>query len=167
MLECKEVALNNRPESLYTAGMGFVEDDSIAGESLFLYPKRGYLFRVDPTTRDVTTVGMAGPGIRELTGTGDGQLFGYFPLDGVISHLDTTTGATLETYRTSVAGFGSYAFSQWGGDFWIFLTNLDTGTSSVHRYSPATGETTIVIEDSGLDIVGAGSSTCAPFEPVK
>ncbi|OJY30196.1 MAG: hypothetical protein BGO98_25995 [Myxococcales bacterium 68-20] len=167
-LQCKEVVLNNRPADLASYGMGFSKDDSSAGESLFLhdYALNMGLFRVDLSTRDVSRVGLTSVGAAELTGTGDGKLFGYYSSNGVIARFDKTTGASLETYRTSAVGKGSWAFSQWGGDFWIYLGESGT-TSSVHRYSPATDETTIAIEDTGLDIVGAGSSTCAPFKPVQ
>ncbi|OJY16098.1 MAG: hypothetical protein BGO98_25990 [Myxococcales bacterium 68-20] len=168
LLQCKEVVLNNVPTGgLRTFGMGFSKNDSSTGETLFVHPSNN-LFRIDPMTRDVSRVGRTSfLGNAELTGTGDGKLFGYSPTNGVIARFDKTTGASLETYRTSAVNGGAYAFAHWGGDFWIFLRPLDGTTSTVYRYSPATDETTIAIEDTGLAIAGAGSSTCAPFKPVQ
>ncbi|AKU96551.1 hypothetical protein AKJ09_03215 [Labilithrix luteola] len=169
-LQCQEVVLNNVPVNMNVFGMGFAKDDSSAGESLFLHPYDG-LYRVDLSTRGVSWVGKTiFPAITELTGTGDGKLFGYSPQTGVISRFDKTTGAALETYRTSAAGNGAYAFAHWGGDFWTFLdlsTEESTPGSTVYRYSPATNETTIAVPGAGMSIVGAGSSTCAPFKPVN
>ncbi|MBN9168072.1 MAG: hypothetical protein J0I07_44495 [Myxococcales bacterium] len=166
-LQCKEVVLNNAPAKFGFFGMGFSKDDSSTGESLFVH--KTDLFRIVPTTRDVSLVGRTSStlGTAELTGTGDGKLFGYSPLNGVIARFDKTTGASLETYRTSAVNGGAWAFAHWGGDFWIFLKPLDKSTSTVYRYSPTTDETTIAIEDTGLAIFGAGSSTCAPFKPVN
>ena len=69
--------------------MGFTKDDSSTGESLFIHTRD--LFRVDPTTRDVSLVGRTSiPDLAELTGTGDGKLFGYTPNNGVIARFDKT-----------------------------------------------------------------------------
>ena len=165
-LQCKEVVLNNVPVGMGMYGMGFVKNDSSTGESLFLHNFSSYLFRVEPATRDVSLVGRSSLEMAELTGTGDGKLFGYNPGTGVIARFDKTSGASLETYRTSAVALGNWAFAQWGGDFWIFLREGETG-STVYRYSPATDETTVATKNTGLDILGAGSSTCAPFKPVQ
>jgi hypothetical protein len=165
-LECKEVVLNNVPAGLTRFGMGFAKDDSSTGESLFAHVTD--LFRIDPATRDVSLVGRTSlPGFAEMTGTGDGKLFGYSPYNGVIARFDKTTGASLETHHTSVVGSNAWAFAQWGGDFWIFSLLSPAPSSSVYRYSLATDETTVVVKESGLKIVGAGSSTCAPFKAVQ
>ncbi|MDF2695250.1 MAG: hypothetical protein K0S65_3633, partial [Labilithrix sp.] len=37
-------------------------------------------------------------------------------------------------------------------------------TSTVTRYSPKADTSTVVMEDTALQIVGAGVSTCAPTE---
>jgi len=166
--ECKPILLKNRPPSFVRGGMGFSKDDSRSGEGLFVQNWPGAdLFKIDPATRDVSRLGMThlGAGHAELTGTGDGKLFSYFNGSGEVALLDKTTGASLETYRTSVLQFSAFAVAQWGGDFWIFGRHSPEGTK-VYRYSPATDETTLMLETE-LNIVGAGSSTCAPFKPVQ
>lgn len=169
-LRCSEITLLNRPRELVGFGMGFAKDTSRTGESLFLNNRD--LFKVDPTTREISLVGpTAMPDVAEMAGTGDGQLFGYTPYNGVIAHFDKATGASLETYRTSAINDqqtgGEYAFAQWGGDFWTFTRFNPASSASVTRFSPATGESKVVVKDSGIRIIGAGSSTCAPFQPVN
>jgi hypothetical protein len=168
-MKCTEVVLNSisaQPPPLF--GMAFAADDSPARESLYLI--RDSLYRVDPTTRDTTRVGTTSLiGSAELTGAGNGQLYGYVTESGLIAQLDTTTAKSLTTYRTSVLDQGHLAVAQWGGDFWLFTGARTSGVviDTVNRFSPATGETKLVLNDTGIKVVGAGSSTCAPFKPVQ
>jgi hypothetical protein len=172
-LQCTEVLLNSvtsQPPRMF--GMGFAADNSPAHESLFLIDSLdASLYRVDRTTRDTTRIGATSlPGIAELTGTDDGQLYSYATENGVIAHLDKTTGASIKSYRTSVVDQGELAFAQWGGDFWLFTGARSSGgimVDNVTRFSPATGESTEVLSNTGIHVLGAGSSTCAPSKPVQ
>jgi hypothetical protein len=108
----------------------------------------------------------------ELSGTGDGKLYGFFtttPSD--LAQIDKGSGAVsnvvpLTTVNNSQGG---YAFSFWGADFWFytaFPTNSDpNATTSVTHYVSADGSTSVVMKDIGFTIVGAGSSTCVPTVP--
>ena len=165
-LECTEVLLQ-RPAGtrLSIFGMGFSKDDSESGESLFLGDNG--LWNANPRTLEVERIGQAQPmgSTFELTGTGDGQLYGFDNKNGVVARLDPATSDALEIHRTSAIG-GAWAFAQWGGDFWLFTTGDWTwNNSSVTRYNPVTRTSTVVVEDTGITILGAGVSTCAPFEP--
>lgn len=164
--KCTEFAFQDAPPALLgRGGMGFVADDSGTGESLYA-TSDGALYHIDPTSMAVTSA-VNQPGVAELTGTGDGKLYAYFALNGVLARLDKTTGAQLQTYRTSALG-GAFAVAQWGGDFYLFHSSgQEVYVSTVTRFSPATGESVEVIPNSGYDVIGAGSSTCAPFKPVK
>lgn len=162
-LQCQEVVLNNVPPILGRFGMGFAENDDGAGDTLFIGGGNG-LWTIDTQSFDVALVGQNPQlgGTFELTGTGDGKLYAFLSANGVVTHVDKATGGSLETYRTAAVG-GSFAFAQWGGDFWLFTNNLLGGAlSSVTQYSPTKNTSTIVIPDSNLIILGAGSSTCAP-----
>ncbi len=148
-------------------GMGFAKDDTDGGPlSETLYIAGTALGRLDLTTFEVSLVGHATLGQGELTGTGAGTLYAFLGASGRIVRLDKTTGDVVETYRPDVDVGGGYAVAQWGGDFWIF-TAPGSAYSRVTRYSPATNTTTVVVEDAGMLIVGAGSSTCAPAGQVK
>lgn len=106
----------------------------------------------------------------ELTGTGDGRLFGFFTTTPAsYGPIDTATGATSTPAPTSIpsvnAATGGYAFSFWGGDFY-FYTAPKNKTVVTHLAS-ATGATTASPQLT-FTIVGAGVSTCAPTTaPVK
>ena len=165
-LECTEILLQ-RPAgaNLIKFGMGFSKDESESGESLFL--GNNGLWKANPRTLEVERIGQAQPmgSTFELTGTGDGQLYGFDNKNGVVVRLDPVTGDALEIHRTSAIG-GAWAFAQWGGAFWLFTSGDSTlNNSSVTRYDPVTRTSTVVVEDAGFVIMGAGVSTCAPFEP--
>jgi hypothetical protein len=108
----------------------------------------------------------------ELSGTGDGVLYGFFTTTpSVLGTIDKATGAVtkvvpLPSVQNSVGG---YAFSFWGGDFWFYTaypTSTDpNATTSVTHLVSASGSTSVVMKDIGFTIVGAGSSTCVPTVP--
>lgn len=170
-LECSQLVLpdanlNSRQGML---GMGFTADTTTdAGESLYFCANQ--IIRLDPATLRTTFLGETPEGqpLCELTGTGDGRLYGYMYTNGNIAQIDTTTGAEILHYRTSAINTGSFAVAQWGGDFYIFSQYGDyVKTRIVTRYSPATDESTVIVPDSPYDVIGAGVSTCAPYKPIK
>ena len=104
----------------------------------------------------------------ELTGTGDGRLFGYFTTSPVqVGEIDKATGAVTNTKVISGLEVPSaWAFSFWGGDFYLYAASL--GNSRVSRYRPSDGSIdNNYMTDIGFRIVGAGVSTCAPLAPPK
>jgi hypothetical protein len=110
----------------------------------------------------------------ELSGTGDGTLYGFFTTSpSELGTIDKASGTVtsiipLPTVNNSVGG---YAFSFWGGDFWIytaFPTDADpNATTSVTHFVSSTKTASVVMADIGFTIVGAGSSTCVPTVPVQ
>jgi hypothetical protein len=113
----------------------------------------------------------------ELTGTGGGQLWGFFPGIDVafVQQLDRSTGALAGARLSIPGGLGgigatpmvtAWAFAQWNGVFYIFAT-----TSPGDPFPPNSSLRTLdghgayakVLEDMPWVIVGAGVSTCAPF----
>lgn len=102
----------------------------------------------------------------ELTGTGDGRLFAYFPSPnlGFIEEVDRTTARAIGD-RWVIQGPGkhvsAYAFAHWGGVFYVFLTA--DRVSSVYAVHMKTGEQERVLANLPMVIVGAGVSTCAPL----
>jgi hypothetical protein len=145
-------------------GMGFAKDDNDGGPlSETLYIAGVTLGKLDLSNFEVSLVGTTSYGQGELTGTGAGTLYAFLATGSRIVRLDKTTGTILETYRPDVDIGEGYAVAQWGGDFWLFTAPRNSRTT-VTRYSPATNTSTVVIEDTGMMIIGAGSSTCAPAE---
>lgn len=120
------------------------------------------------------TVGPIGPfsgalqgQAAELTGTGDGRLFGFFTSSPVeVAQIDKTNGSTqTPVTMTGVQVPNDWAFSFWGGHFYLY-TSQGEGSgngSDVTDYDPTTGSVnTTFMTGIGFDIVGAGVSTCAP-----
>lgn len=131
----------------------------------------GRLGVIEPEGMDFSVKGSLSPSEYgpELTGTGEGELFGYFPglASTKVALLDKTTGANaLEWLLPALPGqLRAWAFAHWGGRFYIFISFIDPiegQLSQVHRFDPATGESEVVLDDIPYVIVGAGVSTCAP-----
>ncbi len=153
-------------------GMGFVSDaPGSQSEHLFLGAYGGDgIGTLDLSTFEIDRVGyydkINGPA--EMTGTGEARLFGFFLSNPVqVAEIDKNNSNVISKRPLDKIHIGgAWAFAFWGGDFWLF-TNPDAPHSHVDRYSPSNGTTTRVLEDSGLTIVGAGVSTCAPIVPPK
>lgn len=135
-----------------------------AGSGETLYVAGAGLASLDTKTFDLTFLGSLSFGRTELTGL-DNELYAFSVGSGVIANLDKTTGATKSTYRTSATDSqAAFAFAQWGGDFWLFTGSV---RSQVTQYSPSSDTSKVVVADTGMLIVGAGSSTCAPTSRPK
>jgi hypothetical protein len=166
-------------------GMGFSADMTDAGpindggETLYLAGDPGgmmigtqpvILGSLDTSTFATRTIGQVSPPIyaSELTGTGAGQLFGFYlttPTSGAgsgnIGQIDKSTA--IVTNQVSPPGIEisqGWAFAFWGGDFYTFTA--PGGDTVVQRYRPSDGSVVTVSSLAGLEVVGAGVSTCAP-----
>ena len=151
-------------------GMGFVTDGPNATtEKLFVVAiGSSQLAELDVTQKrppwdPITTLTSAkNP---ELTGTGGGQLFGFFPEDGgFVQEIDRKTGALLGKQLPVGApkgAIGAWAFAHWGGKFYVFVTVDDN--SMVYEIDGKSGVSKRVREKLPTEIVGAGVSTCAPL----
>jgi hypothetical protein len=170
-----------------TFGMGFAADvgdaglSSEGGETLYLAgdtfdPNDNalpvVLRSLDTTTFQTRIIGTVNPPIilSELTGTGGGQLYGFFPLGqldtdppAAIGQIDKTSARLLSsvTLPSAVNIMTGWAFAFWGGDFYTF-TAPDMTDTIVQRYRPSDGTVVTVATVPGLVIDGAGVSTCAP-----
>ena len=101
----------------------------------------------------------------ELTGTGDGRLYGFFTTspDATLAKIEKATASTTENRALEGVFTGTaWAFSFWGGDFWFYTSS--GLPSTVTRLHASSGELEVVKDDvGGFRIVGAGVSTCAPL----
>jgi len=154
-----------------TFGMGFVSNAIGSNEeTLYVadYLGKG-LAKINTSTLTLSVVGPWDKltGAAELTGTGDARLYGFYnDLPIIVAEIDKSNGKILsQAPQPSVTVGSGWAFAFWGGDFWLFTS--PTGSSQIDRYRPADGTTTTVKTGLGTNIVGAGVSTCAPFEPPK
>ena len=147
-------------ESLFVAGTGDQGAQSSPG-----------LGRIDTNSFALTPVGKFLPDIAraELTGTGDGRLFGFYtkgPNNGppsFIGEINTNTARVVaETPLPTVDQGNGWAFAFWGGDFYMFTAPNNAG-SDVTRYRPVDNSVTVIATLPTV-IVGAGVSTCAPAQ---
>jgi hypothetical protein len=102
----------------------------------------------------------------ELTGTGDGRLYGYALNDpgsgGRIIEIDKTSANVIsETPLAAGDQDSALAFAFWGGDFYVFTSPGGANGTTITRYRPADG-TEVQVGTIDDVVVGAGVSTCAP-----
>jgi len=173
-LECTKTSWSS-PNDLKIFGMGFSTDQAGGStESLFIVggliptQTRYEMAKVNLATLSPTMIATTAA-IPEMTGTGSAELWGFFPdpTNPRIERFDKTTGASAKSYSepTLAAGFGSsYAFAQWGGDYWVFLDKgqPSPNSSTVYQVDGMTGAIKSTTEAPGHEVVGAGVSTCAP-----
>ncbi len=160
------------PSGLTQFGMGF-STDTVGGstDTLFIAGGAGptqptsSLNRLDVSTLAPSPVGTV-TGWPELTGTGNAELWGFFPDESAprIDQINKTTGGAAETFPLpTLAGMpAAWAFAFHGGDFWIFLMRDTEFATTVYQIDGTTGAIKGNTATGSRTIVGAGVSTCAP-----
>jgi hypothetical protein len=168
-------------------GMGFAPtpEGGIGGETLFLATepvrlivdgrivRRGSLLaRIDDGT-NVTIAGRFPDSLRglsgELSSRSDGKLFAFFtgePFE--LAEIDPATADVrwqkpLDGMSFAEPGSGAWAFAAVGSEFFFFWANRDEPSTVTRLREDGTLEH--VIRDAGIQIVGAGASTCATRTP--
>jgi len=169
---CERAPFVSNQDGFLTFGMGFASDADGTTETLYISSDtqggsvaQG-LASVD-SSFVVHPIGSILPAVgAELTGTGGGQLFGFYSHTDnngptFIGEFDKARAVILaETPLPGVVQGNAWAFAFWGGDFYVF-TSPDGVASTVWRYRPSDGSLTNIATLDDL-IVGAGVSTCAP-----
>jgi hypothetical protein len=156
----------------HQVGMGFsVDTQGGSSETLFLAGiGQGKLGRLDMGTKSVVTIGSV-TGDPELTGTGDARLYGFFAKTNPpsVGQLDKSSAAV--TAPASMSGLqqpNDWAFSFWGGHFYLYTQSPSETSSRVTDYDPVTQKVdNAYMTNVGFSITGAGVSTCAPTHPPK
>jgi len=162
----------------YRFGMGFVTDaPGSKTEKLFIAGadsrELGYIdTEHDLTPRTAGALTATGEISPELTGTSEAQLFGFYPertRRSFVQEIDRATGAPIgQRWMLGKAPLGdvaAYAFAQYAGVFYIFVTTTDDNfqdNSTVRAIDRATGTYRVVLDHLPYRITGAGVSTCAP-----
>jgi hypothetical protein len=159
-------------------GMGFVSDEAGgASETLFIADATHSTFHLEGGEDGLgfldrnLNFGQIGPfdaGLKgrlvELTGRGDGKLFGFFVQEPSVAEIAPKTGHILSIEAIDVPAPTAWAFAHWGGRFYLFDAP-GTQNSRLYRLTPGK-PLELQILDTGHRIVGAGVSTCAPFVSV-
>jgi hypothetical protein len=160
-------------------GMGFVSDVAgssaeklyIAGAEATIGTGNDKLGYIDPATMKITEVGpvVQAEHSPELTGTGNAELFAYHPgiSNTFVAKVSKTDAKVLQQWKVPPlpGQVTAWAFSHWGGKFYIFVTSSPDGfteTSQVLMLDPVTGVAGTYLPSMPYRIVGAGVSTCAP-----
>ena len=146
-------------------GMGFIGE---GGDEALYVASADRLARLNTDTWELTPVGNL-PSQCELAGNSRGQLWGFFPLENPpqILELDPSDASVIASYNMPPLppDLDTFAFTAWGGDLYIFYRVSGMGSSTdVYRYTPGGSAPELVVEDTGLNVVGAGVSICAPAE---
>ena len=164
-LECTETAYGGGGFGAF--GMGFATDSDTTWRDTLYIANDNQLARMDTATWTVSPMGSL-PSQSELTGNADGELWAILPLEepAQLVRLNKDTAAVEHTLHMTAMPdpytIDAFAFATWGGDFWVFIRTHGMGHSTdVYRVT-STGHTTRVAVDTGMDVVGAGVSTCAP-----
>lgn len=163
-------------------GMGFVSD-AAGSTSETLYIAGGPVDRftigdlgsVNPASLDVSPIGALPndpANSPELTGNGNGDLFGFYPGDpftqSQVAHINKQTAQHITTFRFDApdGDLLAWAFAHFGGDFYLFFTVADPlfgdTNSSAFFMDGETGTVTPKLTNLPNIFVGAGVSTCAP-----
>jgi hypothetical protein len=170
-LACTDTSWSS-PNGLLVFGMGFSTD--VAGgttDTLFIAGGAGptvptsSLNTLDVGTLQPTPVGTV-QDWPELTGTGDAELWGFFPstVSPRIAQIDKTNGSAMQTFPLgTLAGMPmAWAFAFFGGDFFVFLQRDTELATTVHQVNGTSGAIVGATPTNNRRIVGAGVSTCAP-----
>jgi hypothetical protein len=149
--------------------MGFATDDANTWHDALYIANSDQLAELDTGTWGLSDLGGM-PSQSELTGNADGELWAFLPLENpaALVEIDKVSGGTMQQMSlpsfVDAADLDAFAFANWGGDFYLFVRTFGMGnTTDVYKVS-ATGDLTPMSMDTGMDIVGAGVSTCAPTE---
>ncbi len=166
-LDCTSTAYSDRSTGFGSFGMGFATESASTWRDQLFVANARQLGLLDPSTWQITTLGTL-PSQAELTGTGAGELFGVLPLESPLTvvELDQSSGAVLSTISVgttlNIANLDTFAFAAWDGEFYLFVRYYGMGnTTEVHRIE-RDGSITRVVSELGINVVGAGVSTCAP-----
>ena len=166
---CQTTAYQPNQLGFQVFGMGYAGDQIseklYAADSDFNNPSKG-LATVDTVAFKLGLVGQFQPQLPrcELTGTGDGRLYAFClkqnTSGSIVAEIDRTTAKVIAADNLVLGNqTNAFAFSFWGGDFYIFTS--PGGASTVTRYD-LLAKTETVVASHPSTIVGAGVSTCAP-----
>ncbi len=166
-LDCQPTSYRN--SSFGSFGMGFATTAADTWRDTLFIASASALAALDRSTWQPTALGSM-PSQGELTGTGSGELWAVLPLASPLElvELDQASGATLRTVRPAttldIGNLDTFAFAAWGGDFYLFLRFYGMGNSTEVWRIGRDGSMAQVEDELGINVVGAGVSTCAPTE---
>ena len=149
-------------------GMGYSTDSASTALDTMYVANGSTLGVMDESSWTISTVGPM-PSQSELTGNSLGELWAFLPLEqpALLAELDHGNALMLQQIPLPTfpnpADIDTFAFAWWGGSLWLYVSEYGFGRSTdVYEVNPGTGSMTLRWSDLGIDVVGAGVSTCAP-----
>jgi hypothetical protein len=161
-LSCEEAGFTS--SSFGAFGMGYATHTNNTWQDQLYVANSDSIASLDPQSGQMTTIGNM-PSQSELTGNAAGELWAFLPLEqpAQLAQIDKQTGNIIDSISLnsfSLENLDTFAFASWGGDFYLFV-RLYGDSTKVFKVD-RNGTQTEVLSDTGLNIVGAGVSTCAP-----
>ena len=163
-LSCRESRFSEHNFGAY--GMGYATNHGNTWQDQLYIANNDTIASLNVQDGQYRTIGHM-PSQSELTGNADGELWAFLPLEqpAKLVQVDKNNGNIVESISISsfsLQDLDTFAFAYWGGDFYLFV-RLYGQSTNVYKVEKD-GTQTMVLQDSGLNIVGAGVSTCAPTE---
>ena len=168
---CADSGYTPNQQGISQFGMGYVSDGpGSSAETLFIMDNGASGLAKIPDDGKLVKVAQFDGGLAgrsgEVTGTGEGRLFGFFvditnAKKTSVAEIDKTSGHVISNEQQNLPAISAWAFAHWGGSFYLF-NGGGTGNSRVDKFTPGKG-TAQVVANAGYRIVGAGVSTCAPI----
>jgi len=165
-MDCDETSFN---ADFGAFGMGYATHHGDTWQDQLYVANANQLAQLDTETWELTLLGTL-PSQSELTGNADGELWAILPLESPakLVHLDKTNATIINSialpHFPNPYEIDTFAFATWGGDFWLFVRSYGLGsTTNVYRVQ-SDGTFTLYAQNTGMDVVGAGVSTCSPAE---
>jgi hypothetical protein len=173
---CQSTAF--QPGNTNVFGMGFSANGAYQlDETLFVVGSNSNSFwtgtnslaSIDTVNLGLSVVDQVDqPGSVELTGNGLGELYGLFTYSSPpsVRRIDKLDGTTqTKSWPLPANKFSSsaaMAFAQWGGAFYLFYKGSGDASTNVWKLDAVSGQVKLVVPNTGMSIVGAGVSSCAP-----
>lgn len=181
LTDCQQLDFEPSHDGFHKFGMAFGRSSEGTGEILYVVApvprSQLQIGAISPEKLDKRVVGTISESssMSELSGTGDGELWkltSMFPSVGDskrglrLTQIDPRDAGVLRSLLVDedVGALTSMAVAFWGGSFYAFVGKVGASASSIYKIDRATGKVDLWIEDASRSIVGAGVSTCAPFE---
>lgn len=168
-LDCALTDYDPKATGFGSFGMGFAtESDETWRDNMFVANDRK-LARMDTATGALTQLGKL-PSQSELTGTAEGQLWAFLPLESPAALVEVDQEDAGIVSSVGLSAFPSpydidtFAFAAWGGSFHLFVRVYGMGESTAVYEVTGSGSMTKVVDGLGINVVGAGVSTCASTE---
>jgi len=163
---CTQTAYSDGATGFGAFGMGFSSDSAGSQDETLFVANADTLGVLNTGDWTITELGPMSSQA-EVTGKANGELWAILPLEMRMVRLNKTNAAVLEDYDLSDLmtdmDIDTFAFAHWGGSLWVFIREYGMGsTTDIYKFDE-NHDFTRVAEDTGIVVVGAGVSTCAPI----